>query len=51
MSAEQEQWATRMREILDVFRRALLHDEQAIRQRPAAGEWSAIEVVGHRRKA
>jgi hypothetical protein len=26
---------------------ALLNDEHAIRYRPAAGEWSAVEVVGH----
>ena len=30
-----------------VFRRALLRDDDAIRHRPAAGEWSAVEVVGH----
>ncbi len=47
MSSEQEQWAVQMREIPDVFRRALLRDDHAIRYRPAAGEWSAIEVVGH----
>jgi hypothetical protein len=47
MSAEQEQWAAQIREIPAVFRMALLSDDHAIRQRPAAGEWSAIEVVGH----
>ena len=47
MSTEQEQWAVQIREIPTVFRMALLSDEHAIRHRPAAGEWSAIEVVGH----
>ena len=47
MSTEQEQWAVQIREIPAVFRKALLSDENAIRHRPAAGEWSAIEVVGH----
>src|SRR5260221_14724003 len=47
MSAEQEQWAAQIREIPAVFRMALLRDDHAMRQRPAAGEWSAIEVVGH----
>ena len=48
MSTEQEQWATQIREIPTVFRRALfLNDDHAIRHRPAAGEWSALEVVGH----
>ena len=47
MSTEQEQWATQTPEIPAVFRRALLRDDDAIRHRPAAGEWSAIEVVGH----
>lgn len=48
MSAEQAQWAAQIREIPTVFRRALLlSDDHAIRHRPAAGEWSAVEVVGH----
>jgi DinB superfamily len=47
MSSEQEQWAAQLREVPTTFRIALLSDEQAIRHRPAAGEWSAIEVVGH----
>ncbi|GAC1350402.1 MAG: hypothetical protein NVSMB27_32580 [Ktedonobacteraceae bacterium] len=47
MSTEQEQWAAQIREIPAVFRMALLNDGHAIRHRPAAGEWSAIEVVGH----
>ena len=47
MSTEQEQWAAQIREIPPVFRMALLSDDHAIRHRPAAGEWSAIEVVGH----
>src|SRR5215467_7835510 len=47
MSTEQEEWAAQMREIPTLFRGALLNDEHAIRHRPADGEWSAIEVVGH----
>lgn len=48
MSTEQEQWATQIREIPIIFRAALLpSDEAAMRHRPAEGEWSAIEVVGH----
>jgi DinB superfamily len=48
MSAIQEDWASRLREIPITFRKALLlHDDRAIRHRPAAGEWSAIEVLGH----
>ncbi len=47
MSSEQEQWAAQLREVPATFRMALLNDEHAIRYRPAAGEWSAVEVVGH----
>jgi hypothetical protein len=47
MSAEQEHWAAQFREIPAIFRMALRSDDHAIRHRPAAGEWSAIEVVGH----
>ena len=47
MSSEQEQWAAQLREVPTTFRMALLNDDHAIRHRPAAGEWSAIEVVGH----
>jgi hypothetical protein len=47
MSTEQEQWAIQIREIPAVFRMALNSDDHAIRHRPAAGEWSAVEVVGH----
>ena len=47
MSSEQEQWAAQIREVPTVFRMALLSDEHAMRHRPAAGEWSAVEVVGH----
>ena len=47
MSTEQEQWAAQTREIPAAFRIALLRDDDAIRHRPAAGEWSAVEVVGH----
>ncbi len=47
MSTEQEQWAVQIREVPTVFRMALLSDDHAIRHRLAAGEWSAVEVVGH----
>lgn len=48
MPAEQGQWATQIREFPDIFRRALLlNNDDAIRHRPMEGEWSAIEVVGH----
>jgi DinB superfamily len=48
MSTEQEQWATQIREIPNIFRMALLSDDDdTIRHRPAENEWSAIEVVGH----
>ena len=47
MSTEQEQWAAQIREVPAVFRMALLSDDHAIRHRPAADEWSAVEVVGH----
>jgi hypothetical protein len=47
MSTEQEQWAVQIREIPTVFRMALLSDDRTIRHRPAAGEWSAVEVLGH----
>ena len=48
MDTEQVQWATQFRAIPVTFRKALrTADERAIRHRPAAGEWSAIEVLGH----
>ncbi len=47
MPSLQEVWAKQLREIPTTFRNALLlHDDRAIRYRPA-GEWSAIEVLGH----
>jgi hypothetical protein len=48
MSTEQEQWIAQMREVPTAFRSVLLlSDDHAIRHRPAASEWSAVEVVGH----
>jgi hypothetical protein len=48
MSTEQEQWTAQMREVPTIFRSVLfLSDDHAIRHRPAASEWSAVEVVGH----
>ena len=43
----QEEWASQLREIPATFRKALLQDDRAIQHRPATGEWSAIEVLGH----
>lgn len=44
----QEDWASQLREIPTTFRNALLlHYDRAMRHRPAEGEWSAIEVLGH----
>ena len=48
MDARVEQWTTELREIPNIFRHALqTTDDQAIHRRPAPGEWSAIEVLGH----
>ena len=48
ISTEQEQWTAQLREVTITFRSALfLSDDRAIRHRPAPGEWSAVEVVGH----
>lgn len=48
MPSLQEVWAGQLRQIPTTFRNALLlHDDRAMRHRPAVGEWSAIEVVGH----
>jgi hypothetical protein len=48
MATEQVQWATQLREIPITYHQALrAADDQAIRHRPAVGEWSAIEVLGH----
>jgi len=43
-----QQWANQLRAIPATFRAAVEGvDDDALRQRPAAGEWSAIEVLGH----
>jgi DinB superfamily len=48
MDTEQAQWATQLRKIPITFQHALrTADDRAIRHRPAVGEWSAIEVLGH----
>jgi len=48
MPSIQEVWAGQLREIPTTFRNALLlDDDRAMRHRPAVGEWSAIEVLGH----
>ena len=45
---EQAEWASQIRAIPDTFYNALqTGQEQAIRHRPAPGEWSALEVMGH----
>jgi hypothetical protein len=48
METEQIHWATQFRAMPMTFRTALrTQDDRAIRHRPAEGEWSAIEVLGH----
>ena|SRR5690242_19580451 len=48
MPSIQEVWAGQLRGIPATFRKALLlQDDRAMRHRPAAGEWSAVEVLGH----
>jgi hypothetical protein len=48
MPSIQEVWAGQLRGIPATFRNALLlQDDRAMRHRPAPGEWSAVEVVGH----
>lgn len=48
MPSIQEDWASQLREIPIMFREALiLDDDRAMRHRPAPGEWSAVEVLGH----
>ena len=47
MPIEQEEWAAQLCEVPTIFRMALLSEDHAIRHRPAAGEWSAVEVVSH----
>jgi DinB superfamily len=48
MPSLQKLWAKQLREIPSTFRNALLlHDDRAMRHRPAPSEWSAIEVIGH----
>ena len=48
MPGEQHALAERLRAIPADFRAATIAlDDSALRHRPAAGEWSAIEVLGH----
>lgn len=48
MPTIQEVWASQLRELPTTFRKALLlQDDRAMRHRPATGEWSAVEVLGH----
>jgi hypothetical protein len=48
METEQVRWAAQLREVPLLFRTALATtDERALRHRPAPGEWSALEVLGH----
>ena len=48
MQTEQEQFAAQIREVPTTFHNVLrTDDDSAIRRRPASGEWSAIEVLGH----
>ncbi len=46
--ADQHRWAAQLRAIPATFRVAVEGvDDDALRQRPAAGEWSAVDVLGH----
>ena len=48
MPSIQEVWTVQLGEIPTTFRNALLlQDDRTMRHRPAVGEWSAVEVVGH----
>ena len=48
MDTEQAQWVSEIRKIPTIFQQALqTTDDRAMRHRPAEGEWSAIEVLGH----
>jgi hypothetical protein len=47
METEQARWAAQLREVPRTFRSALTTNERTLRHRPAPGEWSAIEVLGH----
>jgi uncharacterized damage-inducible protein DinB len=48
MPTEQQTLAGRLRAVPAEFRAAVVSlDDRALRQRPAEGEWSAIEVLGH----
>ncbi len=48
MQTEQERFAVQLREVPTTFYNMLrIDDVSAIRHRPASGEWSAIEVLGH----
>src|SRR5215469_18001431 len=48
MESEQVQCASQLRQISITFCQILrAEDERVIRHRPALGEWSAIEVLGH----
>lgn len=48
MLTEQERFAAQLREVPTIFHNVLrIDDDRAIRYRPAPGEWSAIEVLGH----
>ena len=46
--SEEAQWARELRALPDAIQAVLASaSDDAIRQRPAAGEWSAVEVAGH----
>lgn len=48
MQEEQRRWAARIREITFEFQVAVGNaGDAAVRHRPAPGEWSAVEVIGH----
>lgn len=48
MQSEQAHWASQLRAIPTTFYEALdRENDRVMRHRPAPGEWSAIEVMGH----
>jgi hypothetical protein len=45
--ADLRRWAGQLRALPETVRAELSTDDDTLRRRPAAGEWCAIEVVGH----
>lgn len=48
MATQQQEWAQQLRAVPEQFQNAMRYaNENTIRYRPAEGEWSAVEVIGH----